>query len=121
MASTNSAPNTSPRAGRLYRRITLQEPVQPDENRDQYGQPIQAWATVADVWANVEPLSGRELWHAQQVQPDVTHRITIRYARGRKVGPEWRAIYNGRTFNFLSVLNLEERNRTLQILAMERV
>lgn len=113
--------NTSPAAGRLTNRITLEAPRQPDEGRDQYGQPAEAWATVADVWANVEPLSGRELWHAQQVQPDVTHRITLRYTSALKIDPGWRAVMNGRVFSFLSVLNIEERNRTIQVMAIERV
>jgi SPP1 family predicted phage head-tail adaptor len=38
--------------------------------------------TIATVWAAIEPLSGRELLYAQQIQPDSVTNIIIRYFTG---------------------------------------
>lgn len=104
--------------GPMRRRASLQSPPQETEAQNQYGEVATAWADVAEVWVQVEPLSGKELWQAQQVQADVTHRVTMRYRPG--VRPKWRIVYQGRVFNILYVLNLEERNRTLQLLCVEQ-
>lgn len=37
------------------------------------------WELVVTRWASVEPLTGNELWRAQQVQADLTHEVVMRY------------------------------------------
>lgn len=64
------------RAGALNRRITLQSR---STSQDASGGQLLTWTDVATVWANVDPLSGRELLAAQAVQSAVSHQITIRY------------------------------------------
>lgn len=44
--------------------------------------PDLTWAQVSRPWASVEWLSGREMYLAQQVQPEVSTRVTIRYRTG---------------------------------------
>ena len=68
--------------GKLDQRITLQE-----ESRtvDGGGGHSTAWAnldTYPTVWAAVEPVTGREALHADQVQDSLTYKITIR----RRIG-----------------------------------
>ena len=77
------------------------------------------WSDVITVGASIEPLSGRELWIAQQVQPQVTHRIRCRMLHG--INPKMRIKYKGRTFNIKSILNGGERCRQLEILAVEKI
>jgi SPP1 family predicted phage head-tail adaptor len=64
------------RAGALNRRITLQSR---STGQDTSGGQLLTWTDVATVWAQVEPLNGRELLAAQAVQSSVSHQITIRY------------------------------------------
>lgn len=101
------------------RQVSLMVPTGPEESRDSFGEPAQEWAQVAQVWASVKPLSGRELWNAQQVQADVTHAVRMRWRQG--VDPKMELDLNGRRLRILSVLNLEERNRTLELLCQEQV
>lgn len=63
------------RAGSLRHRVAIQEPV---ETRDDHGGITRTWNTIATVWASVEPLSGTELYEAQQVQSRVTVRVRMR-------------------------------------------
>jgi SPP1 family predicted phage head-tail adaptor len=92
--------------GKLRQRIDIQTQT---EAKDAYGQDVPTWTTAATRWASIEPLSGRELWQAQQIHPDVTHRITIRYYPG--LNPRHRFHYAlpvDRYFNILSILTRDE-------------
>lgn len=83
------------------------------------GQLVETWTDVAQVWAHIAPISGREMWLAKQAQARVTHRITILYRPG--ILPTMRATMNGRIFHFESVTNREELNEELEILATEQI
>ncbi len=103
-------------AGAYRHRITLQQAT---ETRDSLGGTVQAWATFATVWAAIEPLSGRELLQAQQVQAEVTHRVRLRYMNG--VTAELRVLFGTRYFNILSAVNVQERNREIVLTCKELV
>lgn len=103
------------RAGKLRHRITIQ--YKSSESPDSAGNPQPVWADEATVWGSVEPLSGREFFAAQQVNSEVTHRITMRYRSG--MDPEKRIKFGTRYFGILAVLNREERNISLELLCVE--
>jgi len=75
------------RAGLLRKRIAIEAAT---ETQNARGEAVQAWAAEATVYAFIEPLSGRELFTAQQRAADVTHRVTIRYRdeRGTATGAQ---------------------------------
>lgn len=103
------------RAGRLRHRVDIEEFAQ-NKSTDT-GAVTEAWATVATVWASVEPLKGREFIEASQVQSNLSHRVRMRYRPG--VTTSHRLVHNGRALNIVSVANLEERNIELEIMCME--
>lgn len=102
--------------GKLRHRITLLKQV--NEVND-YGASVQTWRTVATVWAEVRPLSGREYFSAQQVQSEVTTQIWLRYIDGIK--PSMKVKFANREFEILSVLNTQERDVSLQLMCKETV
>jgi SPP1 family predicted phage head-tail adaptor len=108
-------------AGKLRHRVELQREVA--GGPDSFGEPAGAgWETYAERWARVEPLSGRELWRAQQQQPDVTHRVTLR--AGGLVGElhtGHRVLHAGRNLHVRAIRNLEERGEVLELDCCERV
>jgi SPP1 family predicted phage head-tail adaptor len=86
----------SVKPGDLPHRITLE--VQPAElDRNSLGEPVDSWSAWREVWANVEEAGSRELLLAQQVNPELTHRITIRWRAG--VTAEMRVNWRGRIIN----------------------
>ena len=88
------------RAGRLRHRIKIEQFT---ETVDSLGSPIQAWSTRYDgVPASVEPLSGRELWQAQAVNPETTTKITMRWLDG--VIASDRIVFNGQNYDIHQVL-----------------
>lgn len=62
-------------AGKLNRRVTIQERIENPTS----GASDPYYQDIATVWASVEPLSGRELFLAQQVQSTTDHMIRLRF------------------------------------------
>lgn len=104
------------KTGDLRHRITIQEN---QTVKDAEGITEDNWVDTATVWAAIKPLHGRELLAAQAVQSETTGRIEMRYRPGIK--PSQRAVFGGRIFEILAVLNIEERNRELRLLTKEVV
>lgn len=102
--------------GKLRHRITIQEYT---VSQDSYGAGIESWADRATAYASVSPISGKELYTAQQLHAEVTTKITMRYMDG--ITPKMRVFFNSRSFEILSVLNFEERNVELNLLCKELV
>ena len=104
------------RAGKLRHRLIVQQ-LQDTETLDSVGQPGQTWRTFDHMWGSVEPLSGRELYNAAQVQPDVTHKVTMRYRDG--IAAKMRIQHKERTLDILSVTDDEEREIQLVLMCKE--
>ncbi len=65
------------KAGALRHRVVVQQDT--GTTQDAQGHVTESWATYATRWASIEPLSARELWNARQLQPDITHRVRMRW------------------------------------------
>ena len=102
------------RAGTLRRQITLQRRT---STNDTFGQQSTAWTTLRTSYAEIEPLTGRELETAQAINAEVTHRITLRYRSD--ITTALRITYQGRIFNVLSVLDIDTAHTALQLLCSE--
>ncbi|MEZ5951182.1 MAG: phage head closure protein [Planctomycetaceae bacterium] len=75
------------------------------------GQVVEDWTDGDTVWAAVQPLSGKELEHAQAIKAQINTKIVIRYHAG--VTPASRIKFNGRLFHVVSVINTDELNTEL--------
>lgn len=102
--------------GDLRHRITLQS--QPT-TQDSYGAPAGDYTDVATVWANINPIAGKELFAAEQFNSEITHRVRIRYRSG--VNPSMRVKYGTRTFEIMYVINEYERDNIIQLMCKELV
>lgn len=85
------------------------------------GDLTETWATfAASVYCQIEPLSGKDRYWAAQVQPEATHRITMRYVSGLTAA--MRVIFGSRIFHLDGPpRNLEERSEWHVCLAKEEV
>lgn len=107
------------RAGTLNRLIDIQHQV---ASKDSFGGETFGWATLKSVYAGIEALSGNELMAAMSFSTDVSHRITVRYDdifSDPRVTATYRVQYGARIFNVEAGLNLDEGNRTLQLICSE--
>ena len=100
-------------SGKLRYRLEIQSVT--ETNAD--GEVTEAWATDDTVWGSIEPLRGKEIFEAGQVESRATHRIRIRYYSG--LTPTNRFKFGSRIFNIESVANVEERNVEIEALCVE--
>jgi SPP1 family predicted phage head-tail adaptor len=100
----------------MCHRITIEE-NQP--TRDGIGGTADNWVPVATVWAAVEPLKGREFFAAQQVNSEVSHRVTLRYRAG--VRPDMRVRFGARVLEIAGPpIDPDEKHKELQLMCVER-
>lgn len=102
--------------GKLRHRITIQELIKVD---DGYGGTVETWQNIATVWAAIAPLRGSERYTAQQVQSELTHKVTIRYRAGIKT--QMRIVYKDKIFEIEAIIDVEERRQWLELLCSEVV
>jgi len=110
------------RAGDYRHRISL---VRVQELKDAHGGFVaQSEIVAARVAAYVEPLGGRELIRAQQIDPRSKYQVTLRYSRALgTVTPRDHVLYHAptgdRQLPILSVQDVEEYHHELQLLCAE--
>lgn len=78
------------------------------DSQDSFGQPVPSWPPYKTVRAYVEPLNGRELFAAQQVNAETTTRITIRYTPG--INATMRIVHESIIYNIHSIIDPEMRH-----------
>ena len=112
--------------GKLKHRIQIQSRDVSSRLTD--GGINESWTTDATVWGAIEPLSGRELWEAQQTEARAQVRVRLRYHPTVDVTERMRLRYitvSGETttvnatYNIVHVGNVDTRNRELIVLAVK--
>lgn len=107
------------KAGRLREHISIQRRASSLNN---FGESKGVWTTLADTWAAVEPLAGREFFSAQQVQSDVTTRIVCRYSSAlADVTPKDRIAHGAVVYDIRSVIDVDMRHRELQFMCTQHI
>jgi len=101
-------------AGKLRHKVTLKTG---GESQDEYGEVTYTWSTQATLWASIEPLRGRELLHAQEVNAELSHRVRCRYNSNVDVAD--RIAFGTRTLEIVSVINPRERGAELELFCKE--
>ena len=104
------------RGGLLRHKVQVQSKT---EEADAHGQMIETWTTQGYAWANIVPESTVEVINGDRIDARRTHRIQIRWFQG--MSPRHRLLHDGRVLNVRSVLNVQERNRDMELVAVEVV
>lgn len=94
--------------------ITFQEM---EERKNSLGEMTKVWIDRFSTRAAIYPISGKEFFTADMNNSEVSHKINIRY-RG-DINTKMRIIFEGRVFNIESIINFQERNILIQIMAKE--
>lgn len=94
-------------AGDLDRRIRLERFT---ETRDEYNEPVKAWATLATRSASYEPLSDGEKFSASETAANASARFRIRWSGAtRDLNPKDRLIFDGDTWEIIRVKEVGRR------------
>lgn len=100
--------------GRLRSKVDLQTA---SNTRDAGGGLSQSFETTASIFADIRPQSGDETYRQGKVQEKLTHKIFIRHRAG--VQANQRILFDNRVFNIRSVINVDERDRFLELKCVE--
>ena len=84
---------------------------------DAYGALVDTWGTFATWWASIAPITGREYVSDGKVNSEVTTRMKGRWISG--ILPAMRAKFGTRIFSIVAVINIDERNREIELLCKE--
>jgi len=111
-------------AGELRQRVTVQMKAETSDGHDGV---TEAWSLVrARIAAKVKPLQGRELERAKQIDPRVSHEVTLRYWRNYRDdldGGRGRLLYHDRsdrTFEIVSPpVDVDERHEQVVVFCRE--
>jgi SPP1 family predicted phage head-tail adaptor len=95
--------------GQMRTRLFVQEPV---EERTADGGVVEAWRPLGPIWGRVQGLRGRELFSAQQVNPQMSHKILT--GRHRLVSQDGQ-----RVFNIESVNDIGDRHHKMELACVE--
>ena len=106
-------------AGKLNKRVSIEESVAVSPAVNEFGEPNVVWDELAEVWAAMEPLTGREFWAQQQVQSEITVRIRIRYRDDIVAG--MRVVYNQAIYMIKNVIDPLEKHEELHLMCSEGV
>ncbi len=105
------------RAGELRHRVTFTRRA---PGQDEMGQPVETFVELFTAWASVGPVNAREYFGAGHYVDDVDAEIVIRYDPFSPLRATDRAEVAGEqggTFDIQGVLNPEQGNRRLRVLA----
>lgn len=103
--------------GELNRRIELQHLVKQDDGQGGY-QPD--YVPHAIIWAKIAPFIARNVDNYEQITPEITHKITIRYRTDVKVTDKLKC--GDREFEQTAPpINVRERDAYLQLQCREVV
>ena len=103
-------------AGKLRHRVTIKNFT---EAADASGQVINTFATLATVWAKVSAKSGTEKTNEGTSNIQRTYDVTIRYTGDLK--ETYKLIHQTRTLNIQSIVNIDDRDRTMQLVCTEEI
>ncbi len=94
--------------GKFRHRVKIQSLAE-NPHGDNHIQPI--YSDVAEVWADVLPVSGKTEYDSKSLGESITHTIAIRY-RSDITSENW-LLWRGRRFRIRKVKDHEERRRFL--------
>lgn len=108
------------RSGRLRHPVMLQQKT---ETRGTSGGVSTTWTDVEQIWAGIEPLSGKEILSARQIQNEVQVRVVIRHYPG--LDASWRlkqlSVSPNLIYTIDSVINHDMKNRMVTLMCRQGV
>jgi SPP1 family predicted phage head-tail adaptor len=102
------------------KKVTItQIPPSDPTKQNEYGEPDPAATqiVVQNVWASISPIFGKEYFQSEEVQSKTTTKIEIDYIDG--INRSMQVIYGTRIFEILTVIDIKEMHRTLQLMCKE--
>jgi len=99
----------------LRHRITIEQPA---NSSDGEGGMVAGWVKVGVTWASVDPISAKQKTDFSSISTEITHLVKV---RGNVICKDtYQLQFDGRTFEILTVENIQERDILKIIMCKER-
>ena len=108
--------------GKLNRRIQIQSQT---PSQDAAGQELQSWSTIYTCWAEITIQKSQLIYSTAEFISKVVTRVTMRWTSSVVINPSMRIVYTEattgvvHTYEIQAVLNTDQRNRELILMAYE--
>jgi SPP1 family predicted phage head-tail adaptor len=79
------------------------------------------WTLVDTQYGSLAPVSASQRFQAMKLEMSITHKIVMRWSNLITIDSDVKLVHSGREFNVRSVINVEERDRFIEIMADEGV
>lgn len=104
--------------GRVYRHlIEIWDLKHTEEN--EVGKEVQVPKKLCELWADVNPIRGKEYLEAQKTVPEMQYKITTRYREG--ITPDMLVKWGERELNINSIIDISGREEHMELMCTERV
>jgi SPP1 family predicted phage head-tail adaptor len=102
------------RAGQINKQISIRYPISTARSTD--GAPIVTTGTLlSDIWARAEPQTGSEVYRDRNRWDVDEIDFYIRYTTATVTNQMW-IDYKGNDYDIKAVINVDERDREIQIM-----
>ncbi len=100
-------------AQRLRHLITIESKA---TSINAYRENVGAWSTLRQVYAGVEPVSGREFMASSGSQAELQTRFICRHEDVSDVTPQMRITFDGKVYDITEVINERTVNRMVSLI-----
>ena len=102
--------------GDFIHEIVIEKPIRTPDG--QGGNTI-TYITHATPFAKIEPKKAQQVFFAQQLQHQVSHKLTMRFVPGVTAEMRIRKVSDGKIFEIRQIIDVLERKRFHEIMAWE--
>ena len=102
--------------GKMRERVEIQHAL---ETQGDGGEVARSWVCLSTRWAQVVPVSAREVFAADKTEAVSTHRMVLRYTAN--VTTKNRIKWGNRIFGIDAVIDINARERFIELLCREAV
>lgn len=103
--------------GKMDKRVTFQANT---KTPDGSGGFTYTWGDYYTCWARIRPMKASRKLADNQVVLVQASEITIRYNDVKPITKDLQMIFNGATYTIISDVNIDEANKTLQIVVTRK-
>ena len=107
------------RAGLLNQKIDIERST---DSRDEWGDTSESWAAIAsNIPASISPIRMKEFIRSAETQTELTHKVIIRYSSDVSgITAKDRVKHGSDYYDIRGVINVNKRNRMLELMCVER-
>lgn len=87
--------------------------------KNEVGESTQVPMLHSKIWADVQPIRGKEFTESQKTSSELQYRITTRYREG--VDPSMEVRWDNRKLNINAVIDVNGREESMELMCVEKV